>query len=269
MLKQGKFKKSKRSFWVQLRRQLSACRPCDLARIMLWRRFRRTRKDSVISVISPRFERQRICIRPSTSDWGTLLSTVSGYHLPVWPLPERPVIVDVGSNVGYTLLDFITRYKDAQVYGVEMDNANYHLALENTRSHSAIRILNYAIASKPGEVFYDKALNSDAFSISECGDKQVKTGVSVVAKTMNDLVRELKLTRIDYLKMDIEGAEYAIFTAKEGLEWLARVHQLNIETHACEACEDPRAIISAALTANGFHVEPSPSHWGSLVAVRR
>jgi len=39
------------------------------------------------------------------------------------------------------------------------------------------------------------------------------------------------LPRIDLLKMDIEGGEFAVLAARENLAWLGRVRQIALEVH--------------------------------------
>ena len=51
-----------------------------------------------------------------------------------------------------------------------------------------------------------------------------------VARRLADLLDELGMETLDLLKLDIEGAEYDVFT-REPERWLSRVHMILVELH--------------------------------------
>src|SRR5690348_6242789 len=59
---------------------------------------------------------------------------------------EPEVIVDLGANVGFTLLDFRRRYPDARLIGLEPDPIAFHTLRLNTAADPNIRVLPLAIA---------------------------------------------------------------------------------------------------------------------------
>jgi FkbM family methyltransferase len=129
------------------------------------------------------------------------------YHRPYLPLNNNaPVILDLGVNIGLSVVDFKSLYSSAIIYGYELDKNNAAIAMKNTAGLSDVSIYNQGI-------WYTKKLvsirgnHADAFTINEesNGDSQVPT------TTLNDVIADNKLKNIDYIKMDIEGAEYEVF----------------------------------------------------------
>ncbi len=67
--------------------------------------------------------------------------------------------------------------------------------------------------------------------------------------SIDEIIVENKLDRIDFMKMDIEGAEFEIFA--DPAEWLHRVDNLAMEVHPDRG--DPQAVLSR-LREKGFDV---------------
>lgn len=71
-----------------------------------------------------------------------------------------------------------------------------------------------------------------------------------LAATVEEVMDAHHLDRIDFLKMDIEGAEFLIF--RDSIRWLERVDNLAMEVHANAG--DPTEIVER-LRAAGFKVK--------------
>ena len=70
-----------------------------------------------------------------------------------------------------------------------------------------------------------------------------------LATTVDQIMSQHDMDRVDFLKMDIEGAEFAIFDGPS--EWLDRVDNMALEVH--HDLGDPRTIL-ARLGEKGFSV---------------
>lgn len=179
------------------------------------------------------------------------------YHLPPYQLKNKPVIVDLGSNIGLTLRHFSFLYPDAKILGFEMDKNNFGLCWNNCKGCHNVMVYNQAIWIYNGYVSYNPISNQDAYHI----DNQThQSDVSVESITIPEIIHRYHLTSIDYLKMDIEGAEKNIF--QNDLEWTNHVRLMNIEIH-------DRAFISETirlLTNRGFTCWYHPSHSFSIYA---
>ena len=80
--------------------------------------------------------------------------------------------------------------------------------------------------------------------------------------TMESLIKDFDIARIDYLKMDIEGGEAEIILAADP-SWLALVDAMKIELHDLDFDDFDRA-----LSTRGFNCYPDSRHPSCIVAVR-
>lgn len=197
--------------------------------------------------------------RPKTSDIGTLLSTFKmGYHRPQQELPPNPVIFDLGANVGYTVVDLAIRYPGARIIAVEMDKENFEIASSNIVAFGErCTLLHAAVWTDDGVVSYEGRA-ADAFHISvTSGDRMNK----VRSRSLKSISEQFQIEHIDYLKMDIEGAEREVMESAD--DWAHKVGIMNIETHAPEIMD----AVTTNLTRFGFNCEPSKTHWASVIAI--
>lgn len=186
------------------------------------------------------------------------------YHLPLHKLADQSMILDLGSNIGLTLVHFKKLYPRAHVFGYEMDKDNFQIALRNISTLRDCQVFNNAVWSSPGEVQYRGVDCEDAFNIvnreSITAKEKIKTAQAV---TIDQIIAEHSLTRIDYLKMDIEGAERNIF-GETSCDWLDIVQQLNIEGHDTVSFNE----IIKVLQARGFSCIEDKEHKSLVRAFR-
>jgi FkbM family methyltransferase len=208
-----------------------------------------------------------ITARSRTTDIGVVMDCFHGlYHLPPEPLSAGATVLDLGANVGYTMRHFKYLYPDARIIGVEMDAENCEMCRENTRELSDCEVLNAAVAAESGTVEYAVDTHEDAFHIF--GTRHADTPRSgtlrtVDAVTIPDIIAQFGIDRIDYIKMDIEGAEESVFQADAS--WLDRTRMLNIEVHEADYFDG----IFALLNSRGFSTWRDDRHWSAIMAVRR
>lgn len=120
------------------------------------------------------------------------------------------VILDVGANVGYyTLLASVLTGEKGIVYSFELgiENIAYlnkHLILNKIKN---VEVIAYAVSDKNGVTTFSGKRSKG--KIDEKGSTVVKT------ITLDSFCESRKISSIDIIKMDIEGAEYnALLGAK-------------------------------------------------------
>lgn len=201
-----------------------------------------------------------VLCRASADVWTFRDTFVKQYHLPPAPLPEAPTIVDLGTNVGYTVADLAHRHPRARILGVELDATNFALARRNT-AHLGDRVtlVHAAAWVEDGTVTYADD-EDDAFRVSPGGPRAGAR--TAPARRILTLLDEYGFERVDYLKMDIEGAEAAVLDAP--LDWAGRVRTMRIELHPPATYE----AAAAALERQGFACRRDERHWNGIVAVR-
>jgi FkbM family methyltransferase len=184
-----------------------------------------------------------------------------GYHRPHRKLRDDAVILDLGCNIGFSVVDLKMEYPAAKVFAVEMDADNFKLAQENVSGLADVVVYNYAIWESDGVVRYLDSDNVDAYHVEAdtTGSSKGKF-VEVNGISLNTLLAKIGQPAIDYVKMDIEGAERNVFNAD--LSWLDLVKEIKIEIHKAEDFEP----IESILKQRGFTTLKDTNHWSTIIA---
>ena len=92
--------------------------------------------------------------------------------------------------------------------------------------------------------------------------------VVVDTTSLEDFVDRAGIKKIDFLKMDCEGAEYDILmNCPQRI--LSMIQRIGMEYHFCEDKKDPQVLVDI-LEDNGFKVTmSSPKEWGGLIFATR
>jgi FkbM family methyltransferase len=196
-----------------------------------------------------------ITVRPGTSDVLGLLDTFLGlYHLPP-PGTEPRVILDLGSNIGTTIAHFAYLYDDVRVCGVELDTENAALCARNIAPWGdRCEVLHAAVAGKDGTSGYDREVGDElAFKIGS-GSSPVRT------LSLDSVLDHFDLQEVDYVKMDIEGAELEVL--QNAGRWPERVRSLKVEVHPPCTVE----AVFGELVDLGYWCHRDDRHWSCVVA---
>lgn len=205
--------------------------------------------------------------RPGTADAATLGSVFRDrYHRPPVELPAAPVILDLGCNCGYTILDYKHLRPDARVIGVELDADNLAVARRNLEGLRNVEVIHAAVSDRDGLAAYDTRVDEDAYRLVPAGAGDPAEATAVPALSPPSLLRRFGIDTVDFAKIDIEGEELRIFTAGADLGWLDAVRSLNMEVHAdSAACDD----LLATLRRRGFTAWKDHHHWSAIMAVKQ
>lgn len=188
------------------------------------------------------------------------------YHLPPIEMQLRKdaVILDFGSNIGCTLVDFKLRYPTAKIFGYEMHPNNFEIAKSNINGLNGVNIFNEAVWTSKGFVSFSKKNLTDAFAISKEIISEGDT-IKIHSVSILDIIQNNGLAIVDFIKMDIEGAELDIFDHSD-VSWLNHVLSMNIEFH--NIADDRLNKYIKLLEKYNFIVYKSPHHWLSLLAYK-
>ena len=135
---------------------------------------------------------------------------------------EGDVVLDLGASLG----DFAFSIRDNKpkhIYCVEADPSLCELLEANTKS-SPVTIIPKAIVGE-NDLMVTTLNDQGKWQIARSPDYEgAKT-------TFKDLVEDYKIDHIDFLKIDIEGGEYSIFT-QENVDFLTtKVNTIVCELH--------------------------------------
>ncbi len=209
-----------------------------------------------------------IRIRAHSTDARVVFSTfVHRFHLPPkGVIRDAPtLILDLGSNIGCTIAHLACLYPQASVVGVELDDENAGLCRRNISPwKDRCQVIEGAVWAEDGEVQYERREGcEDGFAagaeLPENGELRTAKAIS-----LNTLIAEICSPDqfIDYVKMDIEGAEREVL--RRNTEWAARVRSIKIELHGNYSKED----CIADLQRLGFNAWADNNHALCAVGVR-
>ena len=143
------------------------------------------------------------------------------------------VIVDVGAGVGEDAVPFADAVgPHGRVLAIEAHPTTYRLLTAAVAANglSQVTCEQVAISGEPGTVWIE---DMDANLGNTVHSGPIRGGYEVTAVTLDDLCERQGLARVDFLKMNIEGAEQ--FALAGMVRTLARTR------YACIACHDFRA----------------------------
>lgn len=135
------------------------------------------------------------------------------YRLPAWLSPET--IIDLGSNVGATILYFACCYPRAQIFGIEADPATFRKLEANVAGLGNVEVRCLAVGGRDGEAEFFPHPRTWASSLQPTF--ATGPGIPVQVRTLDTLLDEFGLTRVDLIKLDIEGSEHDVLQAFRGL----------------------------------------------------
>jgi FkbM family methyltransferase len=236
---------------------------CNVNDIMIYAMLNKSRAgDKYIGLKMRATGGRRQFCRLNTTDVEELwCAFYNQYHLPPCHLPEQCTILDLGANAGYTMSHMAGLYPKATIVGVEMDIGNYELAVKNTEwCGSRCRIINAAVWPEEGFISYG---GNDENAYAVRGENDNKSNlIKSQTITIASLIKQCKIEFIDYVKIDIEGAESEIF--KTNVDWLKQVGAIKIEVHPPATIEGIRAV----LTENGFAAFKDQKHWSCVAGIK-
>ncbi len=173
-------------------------------------------------------------IRPGTSDvdvFGAVFC--SGAYGPSSLKSPVCVIVDLGANIGLSSVFFAQRYPDAKIIAVEPEAGNMRMLRRNARHWPGIVPVHAAIWPEDTTLnlqTLDAAGNRLADWAYQTVEAPTAGDAKVPALSIATLIRQHGIQQIDLLKIDIEGAEFELFSRGTDA-WLAITRCVMIETH--------------------------------------
>ena len=160
-----------------------------------------------------------------------------------------PRVIDAGSNIGMSILYFKQCYPDARIIGFEPDPTIMPYLRENIDRNNLtnVEVINAALAAEPGTI----TLNSDGGASTHVAsyhadDNKTWQEFEVQTVQLSDYLDEA----VDFMKMNIEGAEYEVLLEAEPK--LRQIREMNIEYHRLPGVPCTLHQILDLLHRNGF-----------------
>ena len=140
------------------------------------------------------------------------------------------MIIDCGANIGLATLYFQRAFHHAKIIAIEPENENYNLLLKNTENYSNVSALRLGVFDKDCDLsVIDIGEGEASYRLMHKAAKG-KVIQTIVCRSIDSLMEELSIDKIDILKMDIEGSEKECLLAPK-MEWLEKTKYLLMEIH--------------------------------------
>jgi FkbM family methyltransferase len=159
----------------------------------------------------------------------------------------RPVILDCGAHIGMSILFFKNLYPEASIVAFEPDTHNYELTKKNIENwkYKDVELVKKAVWINNGIIQFNQ-LNDMGSSIVEGESNIGGDVVSVECVRLKDYL----VNKVDFLKLDIEGAEFAVIN--DCMDKLENVENLFIEYHGKFEEMDRLNSILTIVVSKGF-----------------
>ncbi len=160
---------------------------------------------------------------------------------------EYPVIIDCGANIGISTIYFAIAYPNARVYAFEPDNTLFEILHQNIQDNKLqhVALFNEAIWIQDTHISFSNK-GSEASQIDISGESETKV------KAINFANFLTQFDKIDFLKIDIEGAEYEV--VKHCAESLNKTENLFLEYHGTSSDTHKLIELLSIVKRAGFKV---------------
>ncbi len=234
--------------------------------VAAWRRL-----DAMAGSV-PRRTPGRVRVLDYDVEYADLLSFCPQFHeifvqrgLEFRAASPSPRILDCGSNIGAASLYFRRAYPGARITAYEADPALYAMTKRNLERNGAadVDVVHAALWTSTGQVTF-RAEGSDSGMIDGLAGAVNAEGVTVPSLRLRDV---LEREHIDFLKLDIEGAEGAVLEDCEPV--LHRVDAIVMDLHEFDPRQRQSPRVFDCLTRAGFVYSCDdllPQHWRPPVA---
>ncbi len=172
-----------------------------------------------------------------------------------------PLIIDAGANIGIATLFFKRYYPQSTVIAFEPDPYMFELLQKNVEANhlSGVKLINAALSRVSGTLPFfgelsQQGLDTRGNSLLKGWGLQRKTGCEIMVKSvrLSDYINE----NIEFLKLDIEGAEQQVLEELSNARKLSQIHEMAIEVHEADGIRsvNQQRVIQAFLRRHHFRV---------------
>jgi FkbM family methyltransferase len=165
------------------------------------------------------------------------------------PATATPLIIDGGANIGVSVSYFKKAHPGSRIIAFEPDPHIFRILQTNMRTagYDDVRLINKALWNDDIEIeFWNEG--ADAGRISRLHDDAQPRTSSVPAVRLRPYLTE----PVDFLKLDIEGAEVEVLL--DCADQLGNVRHLFVEYHSFAGEEQRLDVLMSLLKASAFRV---------------
>lgn len=191
------------------------------------------------SLESYKYNNKDVFYRTGSSDIHILYEILlkKGHKGEYW-VPDNiapDVIFDIGGNIGIASIYYAIKFPNAMIYTFEPIKENFEILSKNIKEYKNIKAFNIALGNEDGEIemnLSDCDTNFGGGSMYDIGVNKSKTQKVKIFKPSTIIEKE-KIEKIDFIKIDTEGAEYDILSSFDknilgNVKWIiGELHGIN------------------------------------------
>lgn len=160
----------------------------------------------------------------------------------LYPFKDAKIIIDAGANCGFSSIWFAKNFPDAKIFAIEPDFDNFSILSENVKKYSNIIPLNLALTNQEGTVtIVDRGTGEWGYSVADDSITTLKIRNQIESTSIQSIMEKFSFSRIDILKVDVEGSETKIFDTSS-VNWIEQCRVITVEPHDYIAPNASRSI---------------------------
>jgi len=160
---------------------------------------------------------------------------------------SKPVICDVGANIGQSIEKFITYWPEASIHSFEANPGVFSQLSANYAHHNNIQLNPIALSDSIGELSFYATRVTETSSLLPPTQEMINLSsekkydyekIRVPSETLDHYCDSQGIQHIDLLKIDVQGAEMSVLKGAKSLLKNDAVSSIYIETTFADCYEN-------------------------------
>jgi len=167
---------------------------------------------------------------------------------------DTPFIIDCGAHIGISVLYFKHKFPGARILAFEPDKNSFDILQENVKRNNLVHVqlVNKAVSDFSGEAIMYGDFSRNAESVGNTLKQKwgAREGFSQNHVEVTNLLPYIGSSRVDYLKLDVEGTELEVLRQIE--PHMKQIKKFFIEFHEYDKNKQVLNDIKKLLKRNQF-----------------
>jgi FkbM family methyltransferase len=168
----------------------------------------------------------------------------------IFDVNDGDVVVDLGAHIGVFTVFAARRARNVAIYSYEPRPDNFRLLCENVRLNGlrdCVKVFEFAVSASAE----NRQFVMDSEGLGKIGETEGRS-ILVPVVTVKDVFDSNSLSRVNFLKVDVEGEERSVLLNLP-TEYLSRIDRISMECHSPEITSE----LASHLRHHSFDVTTS------------
>ena len=192
-------------------------------------------------------------------------------------IPKNLILIDVGSNRGQSIDFYIKNFSVKRTTGFEPNKKLFNSLIKKYKNYQSIEIFNLGVSSKSDNIMFhenildetstfeninqnSKYANRKARILGINPEELFKEKYYVECLTLNQFLTTNKISKVDILKVDVEGHEYEVLKGLFSIDMVTKINFIQLESHNDDMYSNKTKEIHEILLSNNFNLRKSINH---------